>query len=45
MHTDLTWQRTIDRQTHLRREARRWRLRVRVPRTDHDPSARIRSVR
>ena len=37
MHTDLNWQRTLDRQTHLRREARRWRLRVRARGADTDP--------
>jgi hypothetical protein len=26
MHTDLAWQRTIDRQSYLQRQARSWRL-------------------
>jgi hypothetical protein len=26
MHTDFAWQRMIDRQDHLRRDARSWRL-------------------
>jgi hypothetical protein len=29
MHTDITWQQTIDHQDHLRRAARSWRLYVR----------------
>jgi hypothetical protein len=36
MHTDLAWQRTIDRQSSLRREARSWRLCVRPG--DVDPT-------
>ncbi len=43
MHADLTWQRTIDRQTDLRRQARCWRLCVR--RADLDPAQIIRAQR
>jgi hypothetical protein len=43
MHTDLAWQRTIDRQTQLRRQARCWRLCVRH--TDLDPAQMIRAER
>jgi hypothetical protein len=33
MHMDLNWQRTLDRQTRLRVEARQWRQQVRHPQT------------
>ena len=43
MHADLTWQRTIDRPTDLRRQARCWRLCV--CRADLDPAQIIRAQR
>jgi hypothetical protein len=43
MHIDFPWQRTIDRQDSLRREARCWRLCMH--RTDIDPAQLIRAER
>ncbi|MDO8363510.1 MAG: hypothetical protein Q7V88_11485 [Actinomycetota bacterium] len=37
MHTEHLWQRTIDRQSRLRREARRWRLSAGRPDVATDP--------